>query len=128
MPNKLGRKDYEVILDFYGIDHTKKTKIKDMKASAEDIILSKLCRCIGKVDSKPTKDKKLARENKSKAVAICKKGVLNRKGLTSSKFSCGTKSISISKQNNKPLTRRMKGVRKHKAVARASTRRTSNRK
>ena len=82
----LSNDDYKKILEYY-----KKpipTSKKLLKIEAEQILATKLCRCI----------KKVGIENESKAIGICTKTILNRKGLTRGKFKCkGKQTISFSK-------------------------------
>ena len=47
MKRKLDMKDYKTILEFYNIN-----KSKNIKADAEKILATKLCRCIKKVKKK----------------------------------------------------------------------------
>jgi hypothetical protein len=78
--------DYVKILEFY------KEPIPDssslVKSRAENILASKLCRCIKKFD----------KTNESRAIGICTKTVLNNKGYKRGKFTCKNKpTIKISK-------------------------------
>jgi len=74
--NKITNNDYKKILEFYKISIPKSKKM--IKIEAEKILATKLCRCI----------KKVGLENESKAIGICTKTILNRKGLTRGKFKC----------------------------------------
>jgi len=74
-------KDYHSILKFYKIPLGTKTR-KTRRNLAEQILATKLCRCI----------KKVARKNKTKkvtrAIAICRDAVIKRKGYRIKKFTC----------------------------------------
>ena len=84
--NKITNNDYKKILEFYKIAIPTSKKL--LKIQAEKILATKLCRCI----------KKVGIENESKAIGICTKTILNRKGLTRGKFKCkGKQTISFSK-------------------------------
>jgi len=85
----LSHKDYVNILTFYNIDSDDMSK-RDVKALAEDMLATKLCRCIKKVDPK-NKDEK-------KSIKICRDSVLHKKGIDSYKFKCKKKARFISKK------------------------------
>lgn len=74
-------KDYHSILRFYNVPLGKKTR-KTRRNLAEQLLATKLCRCI----------KKVARKNKTrketKAIAICRDSVIKRKGYRMKKFTC----------------------------------------
>ena len=75
-------KDYKTILEYYNIDYSilKKNKII---STAENILAEKLCRCIKKVTS--------PKNDKIKAIGICRNSVVKKKGLTINKFRCKKK-------------------------------------
>ena len=77
----LTKKDYIKILEFYKIKYTNKTSFKIIKTKAEKILAEKLCKCIKQVKSKDD-------DSEGRAIGICKKSILTRKGLQSGKFSC----------------------------------------
>ena len=86
MTSSLTNADYEKILNYYKIPIPKSKRI--LKLKAEDILSSKLCRCIKKVDP----------VNEQRSIGICTKTVVNRKGFTRGKFKCkGKRSISLTK-------------------------------
>jgi len=90
--NKITDNDYKKILEFYKISIPKSKRL--LKIQAEKILATKLCRCI----------KKVGLENESKAIGICTKTILNRKGFTRGKFKCKGKSsilFSKTKKNRK---------------------------
>ena len=78
---KLSKKDYLTILKFYNVNLSENMKYKTLKDQAENILNNKLCKCIKKVNTGQDDDE-------SRAIAICKKSVLNKKGIKSGKFSC----------------------------------------
>ena len=86
----LSNKDYLDILHYYKIEIPKNKKL--IKNRAESILANKLCRCIKKIDDFP--------HNESKAIAICSKSILNKRGLKGSYLKCKNKAkISLTKKN-----------------------------
>jgi len=84
--SELNDNDYKLILDYYNKDIPKSKRL--LRLNAEKILAEKLCRCIKKIEPK----------NEKRAIGICTKAVINRKGFTRGKFSCRTKkSITIKK-------------------------------
>lgn len=75
---RLNHIDYIDILKYYNVDHSTMNK-NDIKQKAENLISSKLCRCIKKV----TKN-----GNEQPAVAICTNSILTSRGLKYYGFSC----------------------------------------
>jgi len=93
---KLNNNDYKQILEFYNEPIPNSSKL--IKTLAEKILSSKLCRCIKKVD----------KEDEKRAIGICTKTIINRKGYTRGKFKCkGKQTIKLTKKN-KSVTRRNK--------------------
>lgn len=83
---ELSNKDYKQILEFYEKPIPKSKRL--LKNQAEELLSSKLCRCIKKVDKK----------NESRAIGICTKTIINSKGYKRGKFTCKKKpSIKLSK-------------------------------
>jgi inner membrane protein involved in colicin E2 resistance len=81
--------DYKKILEFYNKPIPKSKRL--LKAQAEKLIVSKLCRCIKKVD----------KENETRAIGICTKTIINSKGLIRGKFTCKKRQeINLKKKNN----------------------------
>jgi hypothetical protein len=81
----MNQSDYTKILKFYNIPLPKiKSKRKKM---AEDILATKLCRCIKKV-SKKTQKKKTKEQD---AIRICRNSVLSRKKIKNHSFTCKIK-------------------------------------
>jgi hypothetical protein len=75
MSYKITNSDYSKILAYYGLEVPKKgTHLKEV---AENILSKKLCSCIKKVGPP-----------EPKAIGVCTKTVLNRKGLSRGKFKC----------------------------------------
>ena len=91
---KLTQKDYIVILEYYNIIIPKnsngnfnKKKIKEL---AEDILATKLCRCIKQVDP----------NDEVKSIAICTNSIFNRRGIKYGTFKCKP-SYKLTKTKNK---------------------------
>jgi hypothetical protein len=84
---ELTNADYKRILEFYNksIPRTKKL----LKIQAENLLATKLCRCIKKVDKR----------NEARAIGICTKTIINNKGFTRGKFTCKKKETIILKKN-----------------------------
>ena len=94
--SELNINDFKQILEYYGEPIPKSNRLT--KAAAETLLASKLCRCI----------KKIGGENEQKAVGICTKTILNRRGYTRGNFKCrGSPTIKL-KRNAKKTTRRRK--------------------
>jgi hypothetical protein len=70
--------DYIQILKYYNLPIPKSKRL--IEKEAENVLSSKLCKCIKKVDSYT--------KNEPKAIGICTKTVFNRKGLTRGRFKC----------------------------------------
>lgn len=103
MPKTLTKKDYEAVLNYYAVPIKKGERLESIRKKAEDILSNKLCRCIKKVVEKPHTD------GEKRAIAICKKGVLHKKGLTDSGFSCKQKrGITLKKKGGKRFYRTRK--------------------
>ena len=79
--------DYKKILEFYNLPIP--SNKKSLKKKAEDVLALKLCRCIKKFES----------VEEAKAIGICTRSVLNKKGLKrSGQFTCRKKrKLSLSK-------------------------------
>jgi hypothetical protein len=81
--------DYKKILDYYNKPIPKSKRL--LKLQAEKILVSKLCRCIKKVD----------KVNEARAIGICTKTIINSKGLTRGNFTCKKRQqINLKKKNN----------------------------
>ena len=81
--------DYKFILKYYNKSIPKSSRL--LKMAAEKILAEKLCRCIKKVDP----------INEARAIGICTKSILNRKGFTRGKFNFkGKAKIKFKKTNS----------------------------
>jgi hypothetical protein len=78
MSYKITNSDYSKILAYYGLDVPKKGS--HLKDAAENILSQKLCSCIKKVGP--------SAKDEQKAIGVCTKTVLNRKGFSRGKFKC----------------------------------------
>ena len=102
----LSHHDYLQILQYYNINYVKLNKIK-IKEAAENILASKLCRCIKKVGS----------DDEQRSIGICKKSVLGRKHLKNYNFTCKKKAKFIPKKKgskNLVKTKRVLQINKKK--------------
>ena len=87
MSAKLLLKDYKNILDFYNIPKPKSNK--QIKEKAEDIMATKLCKCI----------KTFNKKDEAKAIAICSKSIFTKKGYKRGAFKCLQKrKVNITKK------------------------------
>ena len=91
--DNLTNEDYLSILKYYNVNIHEKMKENDIKHRAENILANKLCKCIKKVSKK--------NRNENGAIALCRKTVIQRKGLDIFNFACKNKNILISKKNTK---------------------------
>jgi hypothetical protein len=85
--------DYKRILEFYNKPLPKSKRL--LKTQAENLLATKLCRCIKKVD----------KGNEARAIGICTKTIINNRGITRGKFTCRKKS-SIVLKKNKNMTKK----------------------
>lgn len=91
----LTKNDYINILEYYKKPIPKSMRL--LQISAEQILSSKLCRCIKKVDP----------INEAKSIGICTKTIINNKGYTLGKFKCkGKATIKLKKMKNKNTRRK----------------------
>lgn len=87
--SELTNADYKKILEFYNKPIPKSKRL--LKIQAEKLLVSKLCRCIKRVD----------KQNEARAIGICTKSIINSKGLIRGKFTCKKREeINIKKKNN----------------------------
>jgi hypothetical protein len=95
MSAKLLLKDYKNILDFYNIQIPKSNK--QIKEKAEDIMATKLCKCIKTFNKK---DEGVNEGfNEGKAIAICSKSIFTKKGYKRGVFKCLKKrKVNITKK------------------------------
>jgi hypothetical protein len=79
--------DYKHILEFYKKPLPKSKRL--LKLQAENLLASKLCRCIKKID----------KNSEQRAIGICTKSILNSKGYSRGKFTCkNKKTIKLTKK------------------------------
>ena len=93
--SQLTNNDYKRILEFYNKNIPKSKRL--LKIQAEKLLVSKLCRCIKKVD----------KINEARAIGICTKTIVNNKGFTRGKFTC-KKNQTITLKRNNNITRKNK--------------------
>ena len=107
----LSKNDYIKILEYYNLN-AKSYNMGELKQKAEDLLATKLCKCIKGVD-KTGKDE-------SRAIAICKNSVLKTKNLKNFGFTCKKKAKFVPKKGStsknlvkmKRTTTRRKRVKK----------------
>jgi len=97
--SKLTINDYKNILIYYKKPIPK--TLSKLKSQALNIIANKLCKCIKKVDKNST--------NERRAIAICTKNVVNKKGFNRGIFNCTKKANIIL---TKPLKAKKNKTRK----------------
>ena len=104
----LDSQDYTKILTYYKIRVPRSRKT--LKKRAEDILSTKLCRCIKKVDKK----------DEARGIGICTRSIFNKKGLTRGDFTCkkGTRRIDVRK-----LSRKNKATLRGRATKKTRTQR-----
>ena len=95
--------DYRAILKYYKIESLNMNKAL-IKTTAENIIATKICRCIKKVE-KNQFIKKI--KNESRPIAICRNSVVNKKNLNIFGFTCKNTPALVAhnktKKYNKPI-------------------------
>ena len=101
--SELTNNDYKKILEYYKEQIPKSSHL--LKMNAENILATKLCRCIKKVE-------KVNNVNEGRAIGICTKTILNRRGLTRGNFKCKNKaSIKLKKiVKSKKVVKRQKNT------------------
>jgi len=109
---ELSSTDYKKITQFY---HIPKSTHKSYKEVAEDVLASKLCKCIKKVRS----NKRLG---ESAAIGICRNSIFKKRRIDFSNFKCkkghkllsrkGNRSV-LHKFRNKIDFNKTKKIRKH---------------
>ena len=97
--------EYNAVLRYYDIDATGMTN-KQKRKRAENILSTKLCRCIKKVEDRV--------EEKTQAIAICTEAVLYKKGLKISGFKCDKKKKIKGLATRKRTTEKRKAKRLYK--------------
>ncbi len=81
----LSKSDYKTILSYYKVSFKRKSD-RWIKQKAENILASKMCRCIKKV-------KKTSNVTEKAAIAICKNSIFTKRNIRSGQFSCKKKYI-----------------------------------
>ena len=99
--SKLSRTDYITILNYYDlpIPDNNSILIKD----AENILATKLCRCIKKVKAKQNNKK-----NEKRPIAICKNSIFGRRNLNISRFTCKSPALLSKKGEKRKLFKKGK--------------------
>jgi hypothetical protein len=89
--------DYKKILAYYNKPIPNNTHL--LIKAAEQILSTKLCRCIKKVD----------KNNEKRAIGICTNTIFNRKGYTRGKFTCKKPAtVKFRKTSKSTTTKRRK--------------------
>ena len=91
--------DYKTVLDYYNIKYNKMKKNKII-STAEDILSTKLCRCIKKVSS--------LKNDEKRSIGICRNSVIRKKGLTINNFRCKKKPRFIAFNKTKKKIKKIK--------------------
>jgi hypothetical protein len=105
MNYKITNTDYINILKFYNVSIPKNSS--QLKKAAEDILALKLCSCIKKVNPELTKKKE------PRAIGICSRSILKKKGLSRGNFKClKNRSITIKKTQKHLRIRKSKTMKK----------------
>jgi len=103
---KLNQKDFKSILKYYKIKFDDYTKEKIQK-TAEDVLATKMCRCIKKVNKKENINNLISNtknNNESKAIAICTNSIFKKKQLNIFGVTCKKKyNLKRNKQNTHKL-------------------------
>ena len=98
-------KDYKLILDFYEISY-KNMSNSAIRKNAEEILATKLCRCIKKVQSS-RKDK-----TEGPAIAICNTSLFKKRKLKYNAFTCKNKPRLIpNKKTKKRISKRTRKIK-----------------
>lgn len=89
---ELSNNDYKKILDYYKTPIPKSKQL--LKMQAMQLLATKLCRCIKKVD----------KIHEARAIGICTKTIINNKGFARGKFKCkGKGTINVTKSKKKTI-------------------------
>lgn len=99
--------DYKKIANYYQIP---KSKNKTYKEIAEQVLASKLCRCIKSIDSYNNTSPK--KNNEDVAISVCRKSIFQNRNIDFYDFKCKTKSCLVKKpKSSSSLTKTSKRVR-----------------
>ena len=93
------RSDYEKILSYYKLPFANLSS-NEIKRKAEDILATKLCKCIKSVE------KKMGTQN---AISLCTTSVFGKKGLKYFGMSCKGKA-QLHARNGRKLTKTRKNI------------------
>ena len=105
----LSKSDYIKILNYYKLRIPPGASSKTLKNKAENILSEKMCRCI----------KKVGIDNEPRAIGICTKTVINRKGYRRGKFSCSSTLSTFGKSGAK--SRATRGAKSRATRGQTST-------
>ena len=103
---ELTNSDYEDILTYYDIE--KPNRLENTKALAEQILATKLCKCIKKVG------KQRKQENERRDIGICRKSVITRKNLNIYKFKCKNKKVLLPSKSGNIIRKTSKKLKLNK--------------
>ena len=92
--SQISNDDYKKILEYYNKPIPKSKRL--LKIEAEQIMATKLCRCIKKIE--PT--------NEARSIGLCTKTIFNNKGFTRGKFTCKKKQKVEFKKTSKSKSRK----------------------
>ena len=92
--SQISNDDYKKILEYYNKPIPKSKRL--LKIEAEQIMATKLCRCIKKIE--PT--------NEARSIGICTKTIFNNKGFTRGKFKCKAKKYVTFRKTTSNKTRK----------------------
>jgi len=112
---ELNSGDYKKIISYYKIKQTNKSD----KETAEDILASKLCKCIKKVKS-PT-------INEKAAIAICRKNIFKNRKIDFYNFKCKKSRKLVAKKGTTRKLHKFSKKITFKRKARTSSKKQSNR-
>ena len=103
--------DYKKITSYYQIP---KSKNKTYKELAEDVLSSKLCKCIKSVDSyiQSSNTKTVKINDESLPISICRKNIFKNRNIDFYKFKCKPKPKFLHKpKSNHALSKTSKKIR-----------------
>ena len=84
-------RDYNAILKYYKVKNFRSLTRHQKKAKAEELLNSKLCKCINSVTAKLYKGRRMrTRKMRSNPapIRICNRSVIKNKGYRMRKFTC----------------------------------------
>jgi hypothetical protein len=110
MNTSLTKSDYIKILNYYKLSIP--TSTKTIKNKAEQILAEKLCNCIKNVGPNNNNMNDI---NETKAIGVCTKTVINRKGFRRGTFKCNKKNKTSRAITLFKRTKRVNKTNKRKA-------------